>query len=357
MPTSRWPGLPKTISDPHAVGFCLALLGGFSVWLGDQEVPENSFERRKTRHLLKLLALQPEHRLHRDQIMDLLWPDLDPRSAAAQLYKAMYRIEFWNPTNPTEKQTLPANNRWGVGITTASIEKAISNRYGRVISYDISVCAAFSTGYLGLQGSVTGALFPLGGLERVIIYDCLYGTLKPALDRVKAVKGSAHIIVYVVTEGGNSFQKDQAASFDTLVLGRIPTWNYINLMGNVGFHAVASARLVSEARSPTARILDPLPAAYETALNELVAKLPPRNLLVSNEALFRKVKGSLQTGATVLATFAADKANGAAIRDFFRQVNTTRHCIGRAQLLGWPAPPGEEWHDLLLVEFAWEYLT
>ncbi|MCW5599445.1 MAG: hypothetical protein KIT59_10100 [Nitrosomonas sp.] len=268
-----------------------------------------------------------------------------------------YRIEFWNPSNPAEKQMLLANNRWGVGITTASIEKAISNRYGRVISYDISVCAAFSTGYLGLQGSVTSTLFPLGGLERVIIYDCLYGTLKPALDRVKSVKGSAHIIAYVVTEGGNSFHKDQVASFNTLMLGRIPTWNYVNLMGNVEFHAVASARLVSEARSPTARILDPLPTAYETALNGLVAKLPSRNLMVSNENLFRKVKGSLPAGAFVLATFAVDKANGVAIRDFFRHVNTTRHCIGRAQLLGWPAPPGEEWHDMLLVEFAWEYLT
>jgi hypothetical protein len=267
-------------------------------------------------------------------------------------------IVFWNPANPTQRTPpLVANNRWGVGITTASIEKAISNRYGRIISYDISVCAAFSTGYLGLQGSITSALFPLGGLERVIIYDCLYGTLKPALDRVKAAKGSAHIIAYVVTEGGNSFQKDRTASFDTLVLGRIPTWNYVNLMGNMGFHAVASARLVDEARSPTARILAPLPAAYETALNELVARLPPRNLMVSNEALFRKVKGALPAGVTVLATFAADKANGVAIRDFFRHVSTTRHCIGRAQLLGWPAPPGEEWHDMLLVEFAWEYLT
>jgi hypothetical protein len=36
---------------------------------------------------------------------------------------------------------------------------------------------------------------------------------------------------------------------------------------------------------------------------------------------------------------------------------TADRAIGRAQLLGWPAPPGEEWHDMLLIEFAWEYLT
>lgn len=152
-------------------------------------------------------------------------------------------------------------------------------------------------------------------------------------------------------------ERGKPESFDTLTLGRIPTWNYINLMGNVGFHAMTSARLVSEARSAGARILDPLPSEYETALNELIAKLPARNKTVSDETLFRKVKGALPGGAKVLATFAADKATATAIPAFFRHVTTTRHCIGRAQLLGWPAPPDEEWHDMLLVEFAWEYLT
>jgi hypothetical protein len=43
---------------------------------------------------------------------------------------------------------LPANNRWGIGITAAAIEAAIARNYGGVINYDIFVCAAFSTGYL-----------------------------------------------------------------------------------------------------------------------------------------------------------------------------------------------------------------
>jgi hypothetical protein len=112
-------------------------------------------------------------------------------------------IEFFNPSNPSQTQTLAANNRWGVGITTALIEKAISQHYGTVISYDLSICAAFSTGYLGLQGSI-GTLFPSDRLERVVIFDCLYATLKPALDRVKAARPNVHIIVYVVTEGGTA---------------------------------------------------------------------------------------------------------------------------------------------------------
>ena len=266
-----------------------------------------------------------------------------------------YTIEFWNPANPTERKTLKANNRWGVGITTEWIERAIAGRYGRVISYDVSICAAFSTGYLGLHGSIMKGLFPLGGLERVIIFDCLYGTLKAAIDKVRASKAGVHIIAYVVTQGGNSFQDEQPASFATLSLGRIPGWNYINLMGDTGFHAVTSARIVSEGKSTS--ILDSLPADFDKALADLTALAPPRNRVVSHEALYRKVKGGLPSDAVTLAAFAAKPPNAAAIRAFARHVATTRHCIGRAQLLGWKAPPGEEWHDMLLVEFGWEYLS
>ena len=268
-----------------------------------------------------------------------------------------YPIEFWDPADPTRKQTLVANNRWGVGITDASIEAAISGRYGRVIDYAISVCAAFSTGYLGLQGSVAGSLFSLSRLERVVIYDCLYGTLRPALDRVKAARPSAHVIAYVVTEGGNSFQSGTPASFATLSLGGIAGWNYIDLMGNTAFHTVTSARLVDEARRLDALVLNPLRADDESALNGLVAVLPARNTMVSGEALCRKVKGSLPAGSTVLQTFGSAKANASLIRNFSVLVWATRRCIGRGRLLGWATPPGEEWHDMLLIEFAWEYLT
>jgi DNA-binding SARP family transcriptional activator len=78
--------------EAHPVGLCLTMLGDFSVWLGPRPVAESAFARRKARSLLKLLALQPGHSLHRDQAMDLLWPDLSPRAAAAQLYKAIHHV-------------------------------------------------------------------------------------------------------------------------------------------------------------------------------------------------------------------------------------------------------------------------
>ena len=79
----------RTMSKPR---LRIRLLGGFGVWIEEREIPEVAFARRKARSLLKLLALQPGYKLHRDQILDLLWPGLDASAAAAQLYKAIHHV-------------------------------------------------------------------------------------------------------------------------------------------------------------------------------------------------------------------------------------------------------------------------
>ena len=40
--------------------------------------------------LVKLLALSPGRRMLREQVMELLWPELDPRAAGANLRKAIH---------------------------------------------------------------------------------------------------------------------------------------------------------------------------------------------------------------------------------------------------------------------------
>jgi len=73
-------------------GICISLLGRFCLFLGEHEIPETAFKSRKALSMLKLLALNSRHRLHRDQTMDALWPDLDPAAAAAQMYKSIHYI-------------------------------------------------------------------------------------------------------------------------------------------------------------------------------------------------------------------------------------------------------------------------
>ena len=66
------------------------LLGSFRVTVDGRAVAERQFTRRKPKQLIKLLALQPNHQLHREQAMELLWPDSDPESAANNLNKAIH---------------------------------------------------------------------------------------------------------------------------------------------------------------------------------------------------------------------------------------------------------------------------
>src|SRR3712207_923355 len=68
----------------------LRLLGGFSVWVGSRAVSEGEWHLSKARTLVKLLALSPGHALHREQLMDLLWPDLGKRAATNNLRGSLH---------------------------------------------------------------------------------------------------------------------------------------------------------------------------------------------------------------------------------------------------------------------------
>jgi DNA-binding SARP family transcriptional activator len=52
----------------------IELLGGFSAVVDGAPVPDGAWRLRKARELVKLLALTPQHRLHREQAMDTFWP-------------------------------------------------------------------------------------------------------------------------------------------------------------------------------------------------------------------------------------------------------------------------------------------
>ena len=68
----------------------IELLGRFRVTVGTQFVPADAWRRSKAAGLVKLLALAPGHRMHRERAMEALWPELPPTAAAANLRKAVH---------------------------------------------------------------------------------------------------------------------------------------------------------------------------------------------------------------------------------------------------------------------------
>ena len=66
------------------------LLGGFQVEVDGRPIQAQAWRHRRGADLVKLLALAPEHRLHREELMERLWPELGGEAAAANLRKAVH---------------------------------------------------------------------------------------------------------------------------------------------------------------------------------------------------------------------------------------------------------------------------
>lgn len=66
------------------------MLGSFKVSVGPRNIGEGEWRLKKAGSLVKLLALAPGHRMHREQATEWLWPDLDPEAAANNLHHALH---------------------------------------------------------------------------------------------------------------------------------------------------------------------------------------------------------------------------------------------------------------------------
>src|SRR4051794_40465210 len=76
---SLTPGVPR-----------IALLGGFAVEVDGAPVPDAAWRLRKSRSVIKLLALTPGRALHPERLQALLWADRDPEAAGNNLRQAVY---------------------------------------------------------------------------------------------------------------------------------------------------------------------------------------------------------------------------------------------------------------------------
>ncbi len=81
-------GLPDI--DVHP-GYQLRVqtLGAFRAWRGEIEIAPREWQRDKARQLFQLLLTHRDHWLQRDEIVDRLWPNLAPESAARDFKVAL----------------------------------------------------------------------------------------------------------------------------------------------------------------------------------------------------------------------------------------------------------------------------
>jgi DNA-binding SARP family transcriptional activator len=68
----------------------IRMLGGFSVSVGSRTTAQNGWRSKKAAALVKLLALAPGHRMHREQVMEFLWSDLGTAPTSNNLRQVLY---------------------------------------------------------------------------------------------------------------------------------------------------------------------------------------------------------------------------------------------------------------------------
>ena len=80
--------MPSRPGEPPEVG--VTLLGRFAVTVDGVPVAEASWRRRHAAAIVKVLALALGHRLHREQVIDLVWPGDTIAAAVPKLHKAAH---------------------------------------------------------------------------------------------------------------------------------------------------------------------------------------------------------------------------------------------------------------------------
>ncbi len=68
----------------------IRLLGGFEVSNAGRTVAHSAWRLPKAKTVIKLLALDPTHRLHREHIANQLWPELNADAARNNLHQVLH---------------------------------------------------------------------------------------------------------------------------------------------------------------------------------------------------------------------------------------------------------------------------
>ncbi|MEA2425707.1 MAG: hypothetical protein QOH13_2117, partial [Thermoleophilaceae bacterium] len=135
-----------------AGGSHISLLGGFAVEVEGTAIPEASWRLRKSRSVLKVLALAPGRAIHPERLQALLWADRDPAAAGNNLRQAVYHA----------RRALTGAGADGAGLL-ASRGDLLTLAPEVEVDVDVFTAAASRAEASGSPGHIEAALAAYGG--------------------------------------------------------------------------------------------------------------------------------------------------------------------------------------------------
>jgi len=124
------------------------LLGRFEVCRGDDVIPRSAWKRRRPVELLTALALAPDHALHREELIDRMWPDKALDAGANNLYRTLHelrRVGGEKLVSTAQGMVRLAEHTWvdvgaferaAAGATRESLAKAVALYRGDLLPDD-----------------------------------------------------------------------------------------------------------------------------------------------------------------------------------------------------------------------------
>ncbi|MDX2041373.1 MAG: BTAD domain-containing putative transcriptional regulator [Acidobacteriota bacterium] len=81
---------PQAIASSQKNRLEIFMLGAFRLVIDGTPVEDRLWTRRKSKTLIKLLALQSNHQLHREQLIEYLWPEQESEAGLNNLHKTIH---------------------------------------------------------------------------------------------------------------------------------------------------------------------------------------------------------------------------------------------------------------------------
>jgi DNA-binding SARP family transcriptional activator len=125
------------------------VLGRFTVSVDGKPVPGDVWRNRRAADVVKLLAVAPDHRLHREQVMDRLWPDLPAEAAGANLRKAVFYARRALGRADAVRCEGRLLTLWPDGVLDVDLDRFERAADAALASGDAAQCARAAAGYRG----------------------------------------------------------------------------------------------------------------------------------------------------------------------------------------------------------------